>query len=188
LAVPAWRDLKGLQQGADLDALVVLNQNASLARFKNSMWIPPLISVAILEAKSLVPSTLIPLLSSKFQEFDRLSTSVKACTVLHPVLEYLWAVHKKLVPPTTLAVETSNDAMEWSARLHFAYIQTVPVLTKPPPFPPPPVPGSLIPNSPFRHMTDELRKIREANERHLLNDNQTTDAKNSQAAGTSFHT
>jgi hypothetical protein len=37
-------------------------------------------------------------------------------------------------------------------------------------------------------MTDELRKIREANERHLLNDNQTTDAKNSQAAGTSFHT
>jgi hypothetical protein len=84
--VPAWRDLKGVQVGADLDALVVADQNTSVVKFKNSLWIPPLVLSKILEAKSLVPAVLIPLLSAKFQEFDRLSTTVKACTVLRSVL------------------------------------------------------------------------------------------------------
>jgi hypothetical protein len=178
LSLPAWRDLKSLQMGSYLDSLVVPDQNPSMARFKNSMWIPPLVSVAILEADSLIPSVLIPMLSSKFQEFDRSSTSTKARTILHPVVEFLWAVHKKLVPPTTLAVENSSDAIEWSARLHFAYIQVAPMLVPPPPFPVPPVPGvSAIASSPFRHMTDKLQKIREANECQLLNEAQAVDAK-----------
>jgi hypothetical protein len=89
LHVPAWRDLKGLQPGADLDTLVVPDQNPSVARFKNSLWIPPLVLNTIFEGKSLDPAVLIPLLSTKFQEFDRSSSSVKACTILRPVLEYL---------------------------------------------------------------------------------------------------
>jgi hypothetical protein len=118
------------------------------------------------------------MLSSKFQEFNRLSTSTKARTILCPVLEFLWEGHKKLVPPTTLAVENSSDAIEWSARLHFAYIQVAPMLVPPPPFPVPLVPGvSAIAGSPFGHMTDELQKIREANERQLLNEAQEVDAK-----------
>jgi hypothetical protein len=178
LSVPAWCDLKSLQPGSDLDSLVVPDQNPSTAHFKNSLWIPPLVSVAILEADSLIPSVLIPMLSSKFQEFDRSSTSTKACTIMRLVLEFLWAVHKKLVPPTTLAVENRSDAIEWSAQLHFAYIQVAPMLVPPPPFPVPPVPGvSAIDSSPFRHMTDELQKIREANERQLLNEAQAIDAK-----------
>jgi len=86
LSVPAWRDLKGVQVGADLDALVVADQNTSVVKFKNSLWIPPLVLSKILEARSLVPEVLIPLLLAKFQEFDRLSTTVKACTVLRSVL------------------------------------------------------------------------------------------------------
>jgi hypothetical protein len=47
----------------------------------------------------------------------------------------------------------------------------------PPPFPAPPVPSSLPPNTPFEVMTDELRKICEANEKHLLHEAQTSDSK-----------
>jgi len=166
-----------MQPGADLDTITVPDQSPTVTRFKNSLWIPPLVLTTILEAKSLIPATLIPLLSTKFQEFDRSSTSVKACTIMRPVLEFLWAVNKKLVPPTTLAVEISSDAVEWASRQHFAYISAAPVLPLPPPFPVPPIPGAQIPSSPFRIMMDELRKIREANEKQLLHDAQIIDSK-----------
>jgi len=183
LIVPAWRDLKGVQQGSDLNALVVPEQNPMVTKVKNSIWVPPLVYSTILEAKSMDPSDLIPLLSSKFQEFDRSSTTAKACTILRPVLEFLWAVFKKLVPSTTLAIDDSFEAKEWSSRMHFAYIKHVPLLVPPPPFPLPPVPGAPVANSPFRQMTDELRKIREANERQLLNDAQITEAKKETSNG-----
>jgi hypothetical protein len=177
LQTPLWRDLKNLQPGADLNGLLVPDQNPPMARFKNSMWIPPLVSTSILEAKNLSPEELIPLLSAKFQEFDKSSPNVKACTTLRPVLEFLWAVHKKLVPQTIMAVENSSDALDWGSRLHFAYIHAIPTMAPPPPFPAPPAPSTLAIGSPFKQMTDELRKIREANERHLLNDSQGTDSK-----------
>jgi hypothetical protein len=77
----------------------------------------------------------------------------------------------------TLAVDSGGDAVEWSSRQHFAYILATPVLPLPPPFPVPPVPGASIPSSPFRVMTDELQKIREANEKQLLHDAQQADTK-----------
>jgi hypothetical protein len=67
LSVPAWRDLKNLQPGSDLDSLVVPDQNPSTAHFKNSMWIPSLVSVAILEADSLIPSVLFPCYHQNFK-------------------------------------------------------------------------------------------------------------------------
>jgi hypothetical protein len=66
-SVPTWQDLKGVQSGADLDALVVPDQNPMIAHLRDSLWVPPLVSSNILEAKSLTPSDLIPLLSAKFQ-------------------------------------------------------------------------------------------------------------------------
>jgi len=101
---------------------------------------------------------------------------VKACTVLRPVLEYLWGVQKNLVLPTIIAAYTSTDAIEWSARQNFAYICPSQVLP-PPPYPIPPVPNLPISSSPFLSMTEELRKMREANERQLLKDAQQTKAK-----------
>jgi len=165
--VPLWRDLKAIQTENDLDTLVVPEQNPSITRCKNSLWVPPLVYSTILEAKSMVPAVLVPLLSAKFQEFDRSSTSVKACTLLRPVLEFLWAVHTKLVPTTTMAIDNGNDAVEWSAWLHYAYICTAQHTGHPPPFPVPPAPTGMVPSSPFRVMTDELRKIRETNEKQL---------------------
>jgi hypothetical protein len=87
--VPAWRDLKGYQSSNDVDLLLVPDQNPSVARLNHSLWIPPLVLNAIMETKSLKPAELILILSTKFQEFDRSSTTVKACTVLRPVIEFL---------------------------------------------------------------------------------------------------
>jgi hypothetical protein len=176
-SAPSWRDLKAVQTGSDLDTLVVPDQSPSITRCKNGLWVPPLVYSTILEAQSMVPAVLVPLLSAKFQEFDRSSTSVKACTLLRPVLEFLWAVHKKLVPATIMAMDNANDAVEWSARLHFAYICANQPMGPPPPFPVPPAPLSIVPSSPFRVMTDELRKIRETNEKQLLNEAQGAEAK-----------
>jgi hypothetical protein len=117
--VPTWRDLKGAQAEADIVALTVPDQNPSSTKVKNSIWLPPLVSLTVLEAKSQNPAVLIPLLSLKFQEFDRSSSNVKACTILCPILEYLWAVHKKLVTPSILAVDDTPDASEWASRHHF---------------------------------------------------------------------
>jgi hypothetical protein len=68
LPVPTWRDLKGLQPGTDLNSIVVPDQNPPVARFKNSLWIPPLVLTTVLEGNSLDPAVLIPALSLKFQE------------------------------------------------------------------------------------------------------------------------
>jgi hypothetical protein len=175
--VPTWRDIKSSQSNKDVDALIVPEQSPTIARFNQSLWIPPLVLTTFLEAKSLVPAEVIPLLSSKFQEFDRSSPNVKACTILRPVLEFLWGVHKKLVPSTTIAVDTSNEAVDWATRQHFAYICQAQSPVLPPPFPVPPPPGGLSQTSSFEVMTDELRKIREANEKHLLHESQAADAK-----------
>jgi hypothetical protein len=96
---PVWQDLKGVSDAAAVSVLQVPDQNPSVYRGKASMLVSPLILTTILEAASLDPAQLIPILSAKFQEFDRTSPTVKACTILRPVLEYLWAVHMKTVLP-----------------------------------------------------------------------------------------
>jgi len=115
-------------------------------------------------------AALIPVLSSKFQEFDKASTSIKACTILRPVLEFLWATHKKLIPATLVVVDNSQDAMGWAARQHFAYIFNPPAIPLPPPFPVPPMPNDQV-------MTDELCRIQDVAERQLLHDTQLAEAK-----------
>jgi hypothetical protein len=99
--------------------------------------------VTILEAKSLAPAILFPDLTAKFQEFDRSSATVKACTILHSVLEFLWAVYHKKIPPSVIGVDQSQDAKDWSKRIHQSNIVPVhlqmgpPHFVPPPPFPPP---------------------------------------------------
>jgi len=167
-AVPTWRDMKGCQSEEAVNSLTVPDQNPILVKCKACLWIPPMVLTTILEENLYNPAALIPLLSTKFQEFDKSSTSTKACTILRPVIEYLWAVHKKLIPASLIAVDNSQDALEWSARQHFAYVfSPVPL---PPPFPTPPVPNSQA-------MTDELRRIRDVAERQLLRDTQLGEAK-----------
>ena len=61
--VLTWRDLKGAQTEADIDALTVPDQNPSSTKIKSSIWLPPLVLLTILEAKSQNPAVLIPLLS-----------------------------------------------------------------------------------------------------------------------------
>jgi hypothetical protein len=86
----------------------------------------------------MIPVNLIPVLSDKFQGFDRASPTVKACTLLRPVLEYLWAVHKNLIQPIMLSKERCIESQDWASRLHFANIPQLAQTMLPPPFPLPP--------------------------------------------------
>ncbi len=105
ITVPVWCDLKAIASAEQVASLTVPEQNPSVSHGKNSLLIPPLVLNLILEAKPFCPVTLIPILPHKLQEFDHASTQEKAFTLLCPVLEFLWAAYKKIVPPTIIAVD-----------------------------------------------------------------------------------
>jgi hypothetical protein len=59
---PVWRDLKGAPDSAAVSALQAPEINPSVYRGKASILVPPLVLTAILEATSLDPAPLIPIL------------------------------------------------------------------------------------------------------------------------------
>jgi hypothetical protein len=185
LPVPSWRDLKGAQSAESIDTLGIPDQNPMILCTKFNLFIPPLVLNMILDAKSLVPSVLIPILSSaKFQEYDRTSATIKACTILRPILEFLWAAHHKLDPATVAAVDPSQDAMEWALHHHFACIMDVNILAPLPPFLAPPVPDGLDPNVSLSAVVGHIRMIRDdVAERQLLHDAQGVDSKKENSKG-----
>jgi len=79
---PTWRDLKGSMTSEAVNLLQVGEPNTSLFKGKLGMIIPPLVLTSILEAGTMDPAQLIPILSGKFQELDRSSPVVKASTLL----------------------------------------------------------------------------------------------------------
>jgi hypothetical protein len=134
-ATPLWRDLKNATTEEAIQNLQPQDQSSSLFKGKQVMVVPPLVSVTILETKSLLPSVSIPVLSSKFQEFDPLSSTVKACTILRLLLEYLWGVHHEMVPSTRIGIDQSQEG---SSKIHLADILHHINLPVPPPFMAPP--------------------------------------------------
>ena len=183
LSVPIWRDLKGVQKAENLEALTVPDQNPPALKSKIVILVPPLVQNMILESNSMVPLVLIPLLSAKFQEMDRYCPTVKACTLLRPVMEFLWAVHKKLIPSTFLAIDVSQDAGEWASHFHFACIMAPVAPGFPPPFTAPPAPNSVDPNAPFASVAGDVRLLREAAEQKLLHEAQGMNTKKDSSQG-----
>jgi hypothetical protein len=178
IQTPNWRDLKGAASPEAVDALQVADQNPAVFRGKLGLIIPPLVSVEILATDTTDPAALIPLLSNKFQEFDRSSPTVKACTVLRPVLEYLWAVHKRFIPPTTFSIDRSTEGRRWADRMHFASISQDLHQLPPPPFPLPPPPQAPLGNqTALDEMAGSLRVLRDATERQLLRETSLDDKK-----------
>jgi hypothetical protein len=92
--------------------LAILDPNPPVFRGKSSLVVPPLVLNSILEANTLFPASLIPIFSIKFQEFDHASVQNKDSTPLCPVLEFLWAVYKKIVPPLVVAADSRNDGLD----------------------------------------------------------------------------
>ncbi len=125
-----------------IDILLAPEQVTSYYKGKQVITVPPLAMVTILESNSLLPAILIPALSSKFQEFDRSSATVTACTILRPVLVFFWVVHHKKVPPTVLGLDHSQDAKDWSSKLHLSCILPAHFQNRPPPFVAPPPLGN----------------------------------------------
>jgi len=162
---PVWRDLKGISNEDALKSLLPQDQSTNVFKGKRSIMVPPLVWSTILETKSLLPAVLIPALSAKFQEFDRTSPNVKACTVLRPVLEFLWGVYHKKVPASIVGLDQSQETKEWADRLHLLSIEPLQLLPIPPAFIPPPPPQDQSST-----IVGELRLLRDAQERQHLHE------------------
>jgi hypothetical protein len=153
---PLWRDLKGASDAAAVSALQVPDQNPAVYRGKASIIVPPLVLTTILEAE---------LHSAKFQEFDHTSPTVKACTILRPVLEFLWAAHNKMVLPLVMSVERNQNSLDWYTNMHSAHI-TPSIQELPPPFLAPPPPQDLTNYPALNSMAGYLRILRDGTD-HL---------------------
>jgi len=70
---PSWRDLKGATSPEAVDLLQAADQNPSVFKGKLGIVIPPLVLTSILKADTMIPASLIHILSNKFQEFDRIA-------------------------------------------------------------------------------------------------------------------
>ncbi len=180
---PSWRDLKGATNPESVRLLQVGEQNSSSFKRKLGIIVPPLVLTSVLEANTMDPSHLIPALSSKFQEFDRSSPTVKACTLLRPVLEFLWGVYKSLIEPVIFSVDHSSESQEWADRLHFANFTATLPAALPPPFPlPPPPQAPLDSRSALDLIAGDIRMIRDASERQHLREVAVEDAKKVQSS------
>jgi hypothetical protein len=122
IPVPKWASLKGADSADSLQALTVPEANPPRLKCKSILMVPPLVSNAIRSSLSMDPADLIPVLSATFQEYDRGSETVKACTLLCPVLEFLWAVKQKLLTPIVFSPDNSPEGKKWSLNLHLSCI------------------------------------------------------------------
>jgi len=181
---PTWRDLKGATTPEMVNLLQVGEQNSSSFKGKLGMIVPPLVLTSILEAGTMDPAHLIPILLGKFQEFDRSSPVVKACTLLRPVLEYLWGVYKNLVHPVVFSLDRNIESQEWASRLHFANITPLAPPSLPPPFPVPPPPQAPADNrSAWDLIAGDIRIIRDVTECQQLRETAAEDAKKEHCNG-----
>ncbi len=122
LEVPKWNALKSADSAEMLQTLSVPETNPPRLRCKNILVLPPLVRDILLASPSLDPLSLIPVLSDKFQTFDRASETVKACQLLRPVLEYLWAAHKKQITPSIFNLDKTEASLKWASSLHLVNI------------------------------------------------------------------
>jgi hypothetical protein len=119
---PRWNALKGAVAKEEVEALTKTATNQSKLRCKNVFFVPPLVTATILEANTTDPAALIPLLSKAFHLFDRSSEQTKACTILRPVLEFLWAVSEHKISPIILGRDSSHKSSNWINILQLSYI------------------------------------------------------------------
>jgi hypothetical protein len=171
----SWRDLKGTITPKAVALLQVADQNPSMFKGKLGMVVPPLVLTTVLNSNTMDPAHLIPVLSSDFQDFDRSSPMVKACTLLRPVLEYLWVVHKNLIQPVVFSIDQSVESKNWADKLHFANIAQIAPLVLPPPFPFPQAPAEN--QSALDLIAGDLQVIRDATECQHLREAAADDAK-----------
>jgi len=82
---PAWRDLKNANSAEAIQNLQALDQASSTFQGKTGYDYTTISPSYNSGNKITKPHCFIPVLSTKFREFDRVSTTVKACTILRPV-------------------------------------------------------------------------------------------------------
>jgi hypothetical protein len=122
IEVPKWNALKSADYAETLQTLTIPETNPPRLHCKNILILPPLVRDILLSSPTLDPPSLIPLLPDMFQTFNRASETVKACQLLRPVLEYLWAAHKKLITPSVFNLDKTEASLKWASSLHLSNI------------------------------------------------------------------
>ena len=180
-STPAWCNLKNVANEEALKNLLPPDQATTLFKGKQVMLVPPLVSITILETKSLALAILILALSAKFQEFDGSSATVKAYTILRPALKFLWAVYHKKVPASIIGLDQSQDVKNWSKKIHLSNIVLVQLQMGPPHFvSPPPVPP---PQDQSSMKVGELHLLRDVMERQHLHEISNEEEKKNSSNG-----
>ena len=106
---PPWAALKACKTAEEITNLVVPPDSTVKLRCRKALMVGPLVAHAIMSSDSSDAATLLPIMSAAFQEFDRTSSVVKACTSLKFVLNYLFAVSQAKVDP---AIKDYDDSPE----------------------------------------------------------------------------
>jgi hypothetical protein len=87
--------------------------------------------------------------------------------------QFLWAVYHKKIPSSVIGLDLSQDAKDWSKKIHLSNIVPVHLQMGSPPFVPPPQDQSSL-------IVGELRLLRDATERqHLCEISNDEEKKNS---------
>jgi hypothetical protein len=173
---PKWADLKAAEDKNALVALTLATRNPTILRCRNTMLIPPLVTKSILEANTLDPATLLIVLVQEFKDFDSTSDTIKPCTLLRPVIEFLWVALKFEVEQVVFTPDSSMEGKHWSNALHASYISksasTLDSLQD----------GDNGSNI-LGNIADSLRLLSESNARNLLTDSNEDENKKDNQSG-----
>ncbi len=178
--VPKWTQLKNANSIDSIHALTTSDNTSSKLRSKNIMIVPPLVLSTIVNAGTLDPEPLMLLLTDAFKEYDRTSETVKACTVLRPVIEFLWAASKNLLPHVAFSIDRSDTGTKWNTALHLSNLKTIPLVTEDP----------LLVSSQsqgqtdlWMNISDSLKKISDSSSKVSLNDSNGEDGHKNNSNG-----
>lgn len=86
ITCPPWTELKGAKSGEDVLLIAQPPDTQPKIRFKGLLPVPPLVMNAVMSSNSMAAQDLIPVLTAAFKLFDQSSDTIKACTLLRPII------------------------------------------------------------------------------------------------------
>lgn len=129
---PPWNELKSAKAGGEILLIAEPPDTQPKIHFKGFLPIPPLATNAIMSSDSMEAQDLIPVLTAAFKLFDQQSETIKACTLLRPIIFFLFGVVHRKIKPILISIATSPSEIRWSTATHAANISNTQDITQPP--------------------------------------------------------
>jgi hypothetical protein len=127
ITCPPWVELKGPKLGGDVLTIAQPPETQPKIRVKGFLPIPPLATDTIMSSKSMEAHDL----TIAFELFDQTFEVIKACTLLCPIIFFLYGIVHQKIKPTLMLVTTSAREIHWSSSIHAACISKPKIQTLP---------------------------------------------------------